>query len=453
MSQMKIATLAALALTLLFVPALDAGWVHQQNSVFQAKKASQKIPATISQTMVVTDSIADASVCIAFAHNADRSDKGKVTTTVTWEDADGNSKGTTKFRASVNGKSVLRCKEAPALAAGDVAIFTHQFRKMPRLRKSGNTAQGMAVAGVISTDGHVGLGSGPLALEPPGGKTPNGLVPGTDSGWYHSTNSVFQASQAGRDHPQSLSRVIVMPVDSGASPLLCAGYNRDAENAGDGAISTTAEIARAGGEIETLQLNANVKDGVAVACREASKKIKKGDVVGFTSTFAEMPSLDRGDFSDLVSAISMLGVPSFPIPRNNGGGGGGGGGVSGDDVGGGGKGTLSTADVAAAARLFSVRKTQLRRQKNNSPAWWVVLGPRTVPDPNRHGYPIYSTAGLGTTIAAAVADYEAKRGSLGGGSRRGRFHGDVYTPSLGVRGGGPFGSIAQTVSWFQSLGL
>lgn len=131
--------------------------------------------------------------------------------------------------------------------------------------------------------------------------------------------------------------------------------------------------------------------------------------------------------------------------------------------------------------MINHRGVQLWRSKNGSPAKWQVVGPKTraVPGTNKL---ILSTAGVGSTVARAVADYERKMGALNGpGARlsaanraalvwysrmsaaggptsvrrdsRGGYHGEYYRPGKGARHKGPFSTFAGAINYLKSEGL
>ncbi|MDH3255641.1 MAG: hypothetical protein OEM62_11660, partial [Acidobacteriota bacterium] len=91
------------------------------------------------------------------------------------------------------------------------------------------------------------------------------------------------------------------------------------------------------------------------------------------------------------------------------------------------------------------------------------------------------TTGYGSTIAAAVADYERKMGKLAAGglltsrqlgaiewyrridasqgptsirrSRSGGYYGEYYRPSRGAIHNGPYATMSQAVDWLKAQGL
>jgi hypothetical protein len=455
---------AALLSVLAIVPAAEARWVHQENSVFRAENASQKHPKNLEQTLVLPRDVDQGQLCVAYGRESDSDKRTRVVTIVDLLHADGSSERV-KMIAKASNQVALKCKDLENVAAGSTLNFRHTFKKTPRLRSAGSDRDSVVVAGIVSTAGTPGFGD-VLALVPENGAAPRGLGPGSKGGWFHSANSVLHSGQGGSAHPQTLARAIVVPNDTGSQPLVCTGYDRSEKVKGGGSVDTIATIARADGSLEELNLSGDVADDALLKCKSAGKKISEGDIVSFESTYAGMSNLDKGTFADLISAISTTGTPKFrartdddgPAPRGGG---------------------ISVADEEAATRIFSGRKQQLALLRNGSPAKFGVMGAGTRRTPDLK--PIASTYGFANTIAGALEDYERKVGSLGGTARRmtaseraaleyysrivpsgpsairmdaaGKFHADIYRTWLGVRQGGPFNSVVDAVNWIKSIGL
>ena len=237
-------------------------------------------------------------------------------------------------------------------------------------------------------------------------------------------------------------------------------------------VDTTVTIRYPKGKEETLQLSGEVQNHVLTNCQKASKRFKDGTIVVFEHHLSRMPELDKGDYADLVGAVSTTGEPDFreeeeqeeeqedeetdpPAPGS----------------------VFSTADEHAITRVLGQGRHQLKRRKNNQPGKWVITTPKTIRDN-------FKTQGFGPTPAAALANYEKKMGSLGGQSlarlltnserkklewyarmntsagptslrtdSAKKFHADVYRPHLGVRIGGPFPTMERAIQYMQDLGL
>lgn len=130
--------------------------------------------------------------------------------------------------------------------------------------------------------------------------------------------------------------------------------------------------------------------------------------------------------------------------------------------------------------LKNTKPAQLWRPNGGNPAKWVAVGPKTVAI--RGNQLDYRTAGVGSTPAAAVADYERKKGSLGPPGdllsaaersliqwysamdaskgptsvRRaatGKYYGEYWRPSTGSKHHGPLGSMQAALDWLKKQRL
>jgi hypothetical protein len=469
----KTRLLAVTLLGLSLSPTLWAGWIHQDNAVYLGEVGTEKHPATFEQILAIPVGAAETTICIAYANNVKLVSVAKISTIVTIEDLEGN-KETLTLGVRVRKNAVIKCKAGPELEFGDLVTFEHLFQGMPRLRSKEGSYQGLAITSLVSTDGTPKIGAGPLALAPETGTTPLGLVQSGESGWFHSANSIYHAEKKNDDHPGKMARAIVMPVDSVRKPLVCSGYNRVSDEKKKGKVVTSAEILRADGTTESFLLNGGVRKDQYLECQTAAKKISKGDIVTFVSNYKNMPALAKTAYADFVGVVTSTGEPAFrseqvdvpvgpsdpgtPPPAGS---------------------TISAADERAITRMFTASKNQLIRPKGNNPAKWEVVGPRTLVDANGI---VASTAGYGSTPAAALADYEKKRGSLGGTARslssseraawewysrmssvsgptairrdgQGKWRGDAFRPNIGVQISPPLSGVVAVVNFLKKLGL
>ena len=110
-----------------------------------------------------------------------------------------------------------------------------------------------------------------------------------------------------------------------------------------------------------------------------------------------------------------------------------------------------------------------------------MIGPRTLVDSRYRGNVVPTTTGYGATIAAAVRDYERKRGALNKGpalvpsavkllewysgidsrggptsvrrNPKGQYIGEFYRPGRGTQHSVPFRTLAEALSYLKSNGL
>ena len=401
--------LVTFLLTGVLAPAADAGWLHQANSVFQATKAKERQPAKVEQVIVNAYDTGNYSICLFVTHEAKQKNKGRVVTKVRIEDEDGNLVRRWSLTAVMRDGVGMKCKDGEDLPAPVLVCLVHKLKKMPHLRTVNGSPQGVTITGVLSTDGQPAIGDGPLALEPTAGEAPRGYGPGSEGGWFHSANSIYHARKNETDYPTVMYQGIGITRETESKPLVCAGYNSAPGVPGNkGVVDTTVTIRYPKGKEETLQLSGEVQNHVLTNCQKASKRFKDGTIVVFEHHLSRMPELDKGDYADLVGAVSTTGEPDFreeeeeeeeqqeeqeeedtdpPAPGR----------------------VFSTADEPAITRVLGQARNQLKRRKNNQPGYWVITTSKTIPDN-------FKTQGFGDTPAAALANYEKKMGSLGGQS-------------------------------------
>ena len=501
--------LAALFMT----PVADAAWVHAENAIFRAERAGQKHPSVVDQMIVLPQATDSAMFCVAYGRTVANQASGRVATRVLVEAVDGKSR---KFKqvARVSDNFAIKCRDLGELGAGSTIHMRHRFKKMPRLGRSNGLFDQMAVVGLISTVGRPELEGSVLA--PPTETTPLGLLQSEESGWFTSANSLFIPEQNGEKHPQSLDRMIIVPAETGARPLVCAAYDRGPEAGATNGFAATAarpvitkvRIARQGAQkVERIRLGGTPVNGTFLQCKRARGKLSPGDIVSFESKFRNLSNFVVGSYADMIAAISTSGPPTFgtrpvpepepepeppveeegedenPAPDNGGDDGGNSGGGStpppptapppppAPPSGGG----LSSADYSAAGKVFGCL-CQLHRP---APGSWEIIGTKTKLGSNGKVDP--RTAGYGGSIAAALADYERKQGSLSGNprslsstdrsalakfaairssgptgirmNRQGKYMADVYRRNLGVRIGGPFNTLNEAVNFLLALGI
>jgi hypothetical protein len=508
----KLRTLLALAALAGFalVPAASADWLYSAYSVVRAEQEVQKHPKILVQTTTAAKDLEKPYLCVSYFNTVTLGDTGRVVATANLFLAPDGETISIKFAGGVKNNSFFNCKKGPDMPAGSFVVWNYEFKGMPRLRTINGPAEIAEVSGIISTAGEPSLGEeAPLGLVPPDAVAPLGLVPGEGGGWFHSTESIFRASKNNQKHPAKLAQDLLVPADA-KRPKICVGYENVANQKNKGRVVTTVSIRRSdGSEEETIKFAGGVKDNEYLKCKKAGSVVE-GDEVFFDFRFKGMPRLkmgsDGGDAFEIHGVLTASGDPLFrepppppppppapapppepaaaptapapppPPPPSDPGGGGGGGGGSGSGGGG-----ISVADEHAVHKLLksSTRGTQLWRAKNNTPGKWVAVGPKTkVIIRNQLDY---KTAGVGSTIAAAVSDYERKTGSnLGSGQRitstersllewysginssggptsvrrdgKGRYHGEYFRPAKGAVTK-TLTSLAAALDWLRSQGL
>ncbi len=495
---------------------LQATWFYSANSVFQSKAESESHPEALSQVLVMPTDAVRPLVCVAYGNSLGKGKPGNVETAIritTPETYDlfglpvAPVVRELAIAGQVSDNSYLQCKVAPDIFAGDIVEFDHLFVGMPSFRGKGEKSEFAEISGVVSDAGEPTLWNAPNGFRLPEGNSPSGVIPGAKDGWHHATNSVYQAEANGQRHPKKATQTLLIP-NAANKPSVCAGYSNMASKGSKGRLVTTVTVSRGDGSVETLRLSSGVRKNATLSCRKTGA-VEAGDFVDFSFVFKGMPKLGRYEqtieFADITGVVTTAGEPDFrdespppppplpdptppqpdppapssppsgpsptnPSPSNPTSP------PSGDPGA-----PLSSADYSAAAKLLlNNTKTQLQRPKGNNPSKWLVVGPgtRAIGGTNQL---VLSTAGVGNTIAAAVADFERKMGSLGAGGalssgeqsglrwyssmstaggstaiRRdsgGGYHGEFYRPTHGVQHHGPLSSLKAALDWLQSRGI
>ena len=446
----------------------EAGWFHVTNSVFQASEKIQKHPELLSQVLVAPRDLGKATVCVSYNNTLGQKNDGRIITKITFFDQvkkELEEFSSMQLVGGVKNNAYLNCKQGPKVEKGDVVLFEHEFKGMPRVRNNASGRDFVEINGILSQIGEPEVDEAPNGLVLKKGDSPLGLIPSTGAGWFHSSNTIFQADNDNEKQPRKITHTMVVPEEA-KKPLVCSAYSNIHPRKKQGRVVTTVTVTR-GEEIrEELKLAGGVRENEYIGCKSA-KKMKPGDVVEFEFELLNMPKLEKGGgkvgYADIRAVISTTGEPEFrqpppppppppappapepettstpPPPTNTGGGGGGGGnggggGGGGNDGGGGGGGGTSTvisqADQRAVSKLLKNNtKTQLWRAKNYSPGKWVAVGPKTkVITGNQLDY---KTAGVGGTIVDAAERRRVvgveQRASLGDDRRR-----DELVPVGGV---------------------
>ncbi len=506
------------ALALVAVAPVGATWFYSAHSVYQSRAGSVPHPGGATQVLVLPNDAVRPLVCVAYGNSLGKGKGGTVETAVTITtpaglDIFGLEISPVVREMSLSGKvsnnAYLNCKVAPDMLAGDVVEFDHLFKGAPSIKSRDEELEYVEIAGVVSDAGEPSVWSSPNGFRLPEGNSPRGVVPGKREGWHHAVNAVFQAEEIEQKHPKKAAHTLLV-TDELKKPKVCAGYSNMASSRSKGKLITTVTIGRADGTAETVKLTGKVRKNTALSCKTAGA-LAAGDLVDFSFVFKGMPKLGRYDqtieFADVTGVVSGAGEPDFraatpeppaPLPDPNppgldppstsapptspgsptpappsGSGGGSGGGSTGSVA-------ISQADERAASKLLKNNtKTQLWRAKSYSPAKWVAVGPKTRAISGN--LLDYNTAGIGSTIAAAVANYESKMGSLGtqGGLlssgeksmlewysginpsgptsvRRdggGNYHGEFYRNGRGAVHHGPLSSLKGALDWLRAQGL
>ena len=505
MTRFKSILLAALTFTLVAAPAAHAGWLHFANSVVQAQEEVEKHPEVLAQVIVVRDEIARPHACVAYSNSVSKGGQGRVFTNLLVTFPDGSDE-TLGFITGVKKNVALNCKKLKGeVPPGTTFLFEHEFRNFPRLRNNDAGIDFAEIASMVSTIGEPVLGQeAPLGFVPAKGTVPFGLLPRQGSHWFHSSRSIFQAEEDSRKHPKQLTKTVLIPGERRAASL-CAAYSNISDDPREGKVVVVARISKLDGTLQRVKFAGRVTDNEFLRCKKAPSKLEAGEFVDFAFKLKGFSKLkidgDRIGFANISGVVATAGDPAFreppppppppepkpepepepkptppppptpPGPPSNP-----------SPPGGGGGGGISQADERAVSKLMMNNKgVQLWRSKGDSPAKWQVVGPKTraVPGTNRL---ILSTAGVGNTPAAAVADYERKMGSLGppggllspgdrnllqwyarintsGGPtsvRRngaGAYFGEYYRPGKGARHKGPLKSFGAALTWLKSEGL
>jgi len=462
---------ALLAAPIAPVAASDS--LHIAHSVFQAPKNNQKHPRLLTHTITVNQDMAVPRLCIAYDNTSSRN-KGWGVANIQIIRVDG-AEETARLAEQVRKFSFVKCTKPDQLddlVVGDRLVFEYDFENMKRLKRKGERIDRVEVNSVVVADGF------PLPLGTVGA-VPGEEEAGKKGGWFHASNFNFQAAKNNQKHLASFSKMIVMQQDI-AAPNVCSLYRNTFKKKGKGKVTTEVSISRADEVVESFKYKSNVKKNQAKKCKVA-QDLMAGDIVVYDFLFEGLPRLKKTskktDYSETTGVVSENGtaefatIPSGPDP--------------GPDPGPNPpppSGGFTTADLAAAAKiLYGSRPAQLWRFKNNQPTIWTVIGPATKLGSGPGGIDP-STVGYGNTIAAALADYERKRGKFSAASRalssadvnaltwyrgintsqgptsirlpRGAstYVGEFYRPGKGVNHQ-TFGSFVAAINYLKSQGL
>lgn len=292
----------------------------------------------------------------------------------------------------------------------------------------------------------------------------------------------------GEKHRDDMRQVFFANADVSGDAWLCYGYGNNHNKGQSGtflAKGTHTRIDEEGNEqiLQKVNKRGKLQENKWRRCHKLKNEVLRGDMFVVNYTFSGFPR-PKDAVMHIISSLGnepiLIGeifgpapkAPEEPAPNPN---------PNPNPNPGPVAGPLTPADQLAASQLLvQSRRTQLWRFKGNQPEKWTVVGPNTLLGSGLGGINP-STAGYGPTIAAAVADYERKRGALpagGGLSARdqqalvwysnmnasagptsirrdggGGYFGEFYRPGKGAQHDGPFGSIADAVAYFQRNGL
>lgn len=367
-------------------------------SSFAAEKNNQKHPATLTHTLTVLQSMATPRFCIAYDNNLNKN-VGRERSTITVMHAD-ESETVLNIADRVRNHFLVKCSKAGEvkdLVPGDVVVFDNDFMKFPRLKRKGERIDRLNINSIVVADGF------PLPLGTVG------AVPGDEEddkqgGWFHSKNYNFQAPQNNFKHPIEATRILFVQHDI-AAPFACTLYRNTSKKGASGKILSQVSFYRDDEMFDSLTYTSRVRKNKSTKCTIAPD-LEVGDVVYFDIAFEGLPRLKKGktktDYAEVTGVVSANGKPNFASPTPG----------SGEPPPSGG---FTSADLEAAAKVLKgARPAQLWRFRNNQPTIWTVIGPATKLG-NGLGGIDPSTVGYGNTLAAAVADYEVKRGKLPAG--------------------------------------
>jgi hypothetical protein len=476
---MKKSMLTALVLMLGLSTVGHADWFHFANNV-RTPDGNLNHDADMVQMAVVATEIAGGWACIRYDRDSSNLKKGRVKSTARFLDG-GEEVGRLDFTSGVTQNRVLNCKEAPDTPIGTIVEFTHEFLGMPKvLGKKGEYVDVSGVMGESILEPIIAFDLGTIFLT---------SADEEERGRIASSSSLYVATEAFKKHPKSLAQTAVANRDLD-NAVVCTSYFRNSDrDKSKGRFTSNATVTYPDGETEKVNFSSGVSKFEAISCKELSRDAPVGTVVENDITFKKMPRLRERDGNPenfvVNTSISTAGEVDFrepPIP----------------DVAtpaapgpgvapppppptGGGSGGLSGADIACISRVLYIGgagSRQIVRPNKNKGGKFEVFGPNSLIS---NGAAVPSTLGFGSTYAAACADYERKRGSLGGQgpglssadiSRwvwysnmssangptavrkdpKGGFHGDYWRPSTGVvilNGGSP----GQILDLLKSRGL
>ena len=446
MTRKQILVLSLLIVTFGSVTAAQAGWVHYSTSMNQPAK-NLKHTATLEQMLIVPVDVAEAQVCVFYSNTTSKKNKGRVVAEARMFDTDGE-EIVLKYAGGVNKNAYEKCKAGPALEAGSTVYFSYEFKGMPRVL--GKQDQYFEVAGVVSDSG-----------EPEFDRVPVRSTDADETGWIHSASSLFFNDKETEKHPAKLSQTLVLTTEA-ASSKVCVAYANTLADGKRGKVTSTINVVRADGT-EKLKLTGGVSNNIYENCKDLGD-VGQAEMVTWDMELKNFPRL-RGegsskDFVDINAVVSTAGDVQFePAPENPSTP------TDPDDPTDPGEtpppsGGLSGADQVCISKVLYIGSgaAQIVRPRGNKGGKFEIFGPRSV---YANGEVDPATVGFGSTYAAACADYERKRGSLGPNgpalsSRdidnwvwysnmnsaagptavrrdpRGGFHADYYRPSLGA---------------------
>lgn len=464
------ATLLAIAiLTIAVTPAAASDSLHISRSVYTAEKNKDKHPTSLTRTVTISRDVESPRVCITY-ENTFKKSQGWGIANILLQRID-ETQEEIRLANQVTRNKFTKCTKAGDVAdlvPGDVLVFTYEFENMLKLRRANGNIDQFTVNSVAVADGF------PLYVEQVG-VAPGDEEKGKKGGWLHSANFTFQALKAKQKHVAAVTRMLILERDLKA-PNVCSLYRNTLNKGGKGKVNTKLSFYRGDEMFDSFVFANRIKKNTAEECA-VGQDLLAGDVVYFDFEFTNMPRMNKTSYAEIVGALAWNGEaelvttsdptdptdPTDPNPPPPSGG-------------------FSSADLAAAAKvLYGSRPAQLWRFKNDQPTIWTIIGPGTQLGSGPGGINP-STVGYGNTIAAAVADYEKKRGKLGGASRAlssadvtaltyllnlntsqgptsvrmprnsGSFVGEFYRPGKGVNHQ-TFSSFVAAVNYFKSNGL
>jgi hypothetical protein len=477
----RIAAILALAiLTIAVAPAEATDTLHVSRSVYTPEKNKEKHPATVVQTITIKQDVESPRICVTYENTGKRS-QGHGGADIVLNRVDESQEEfrlSDEVRTNDGRKTFVKCTKADQIAdlvPGDTLVFSYEFENMLKLRRTNDVIDQIVVNSVAVANGF------PLYVEEVGAM-PGEEEKGKKGGWLHTGNFNIQAPKNKAKHPAKISEMVILPEDANA-PNICSLYRNTLNKGGKGKVKTIVSFYRDDEMIDSFVFNNKIKKNIARECR-VGQDLLAGDIVYFDFEFSGIPRMAKKkaktDVAEMTGAISRNGEAEFvtvaaptdptdpntppgpnPPPPSGG---------------------FSSADLAAAAKvLYGSRPTQLWRFKNNQPTIWTIIGPGTQLGTGPGGINP-STVGYGNTIAAAVADYEKKRGKLGGASKAlssadvagltwfrnintsqgptsvrmprnsGAFVGEFYRPGKGVNHQN-FSSFVGAINYFKSNGL
>ena len=474
MKNTTIALLAALVVAPI-TPAVASDSLHIAHSAFRAEKKSQKHPAAPVHAITIIQDVANPRICIAYDNNFPKGGVGKGKVWITVERTD-ETETTFTLADQVRKNNYIKCTKAgdvEDLVVGDIVTFAPELTGLPRIKRKANRVDQFNIYSVVVAEGF------PLPLRTVGA-VPGDEETGKKGGWMHTSNFNFQAAKNNHKHPGAVTKMLVIEQDV-TEPNVCFLYRNTFNKGGKGKV--TAQVTHYRGEemVDTFKIKDQVNRNKASACFDAQDLVA-GDMVAWDFIFENLPRLKMGsnkvDNAEVTGVVAGNGVPDFasntpdpgePTP-----------GPGPDDPPP--SGGFSSADLAAAAKiLYGSRPAQLWRFKGNNPTIWTVIGPGTTLGTGPGGINP-ATVGYGNTIAAALADYERKRGKFAAASRglssadiaaltwyknintsqgptsvrmprnSGTYVGEFYRPGKGVQHQA-FGSFVSAINWLKSFGL